>query len=291
MDHIVITKSVAKEYGINIAIILSNFAFWDSINKANKSEYHLRDGRYWIYYSHKSLAEHLEILTERQVQIAITKMLEEELIELSNVNYNQSKFDKTAWYSLTNKGLSFFVSPTQHNVTSKNTPEVTPTQHNVTTIPDGNHRETSNGNHLAAPAHGNVNAIPASPNIRPNLKIKISDDIREAAHFAWLDLISQKQMEFTEFELMAIKAYSYSKPNLPMHEIESNLYLLDKWSLEGLDIENSLRQSLSTRSLIKPTMRIEYDSRKNRIYNIEDINRIRKNQIERDKTQKSENPK
>ena len=76
-----------------------------------------------------------------------------------------------------------------------------------------------------------------------------------------------------------------------MHEIESNLYLLDKWSLEGLDIENSLRQSLSTRSLIKPTMRIEYDSRKNRIYNIEDINRIRKNQIERDKTQKSENPK
>jgi hypothetical protein len=38
-------------------------------------------------------------------------------------------------------------------------------------------------------------------------------------------------------------------------------------------------------------MRIEYDSRKNRIYNIEDINRIRKNQIERDKTQKSENPK
>lgn len=285
MDHIVINKTVAKEYGINISIILNNFAFWDSINKANKSDYHLRDGRYWIYYSHKSLAEHLEILTERQVQVAITKMLDEGLIELSTVNYNQSKFDKTAWYSLTEKGLSFFVSPTQLNVTSKHTPEVTPTQHNVTTIPDGNHRENTNGNHLAAPAHGNVNAVPASPNIRPNLKIKISDDIRDSAYTAWLEIINRKKMEFTEYEMMAIKAYAYSKPNLPMHEIESNLYLLDKWLYEGKDVEDSLRQSLSTRSLIKPGLRVAFDSKNNRILSVETLNVVRQNQLAREKSQ------
>lgn len=285
MDHIVINKTVAKEYGINISIILNNFVFWDSINKANKSDYHLRDGKYWIYYSHKSLSEHLEILTERQVQVAITKMLEEGLIELSTVNYNQSKFDKTAWYSLTEKGLSFFVSPTQHNVTSKHTPEVTPTQHNVTTIPDGNHRENTNGNHLAAPAHGNVNAIPASPNIRPNLKIKISDDIRDSAYTAWLEIINRKKMEFTEYEMMAIKAYAYSKPNLPMHEIESNLYLLDKWLCEGKDVEDSLRQSLSTRSLIKPGLRVAFDSKNNRILSVETLNVVRQNQLAREKSQ------
>ena len=285
MDHIVINKTVAKEYGINISIILNNFVFWDSINKANKSDYHLRDGKYWIYYSHKSLSEHLEILTERQVQVAITKMLEEGLIELSTVNYNQSKFDKTAWYSLTEKGLSFFVSPTQHNVTSKHTPEVTPTQHNVTTIPDGNHRENTNGNHLAAPAHGNVNAIPASPNIRPNLKIKISDDIRDSAYTAWLEIINRKKMEFTEYEMMAIKAYAYSKPNLPMHEIESNLYLLDKWLYEGKDVEDSLRQSLSTRSLIKPGLRVAFDSKNNRILSVETLNVVRQNQLAREKVQ------
>lgn len=285
MDHIVINKTVAKEYGINISIILNNFVFWDSINKANKSDYHLRDGKYWIYYSHKSLSEHLEILTERQVQVAITKMLEEGLIELSTVNYNQSKFDKTAWYSLTEKGLSFFVSPTQHNVTSKHTPEVTPTQHNVTTIPDGNHRENTNGNHLAAPAHGNVNAVPASPNIRPNLKIKISDDIRDSAYTAWLEIINRKKMEFTEYELMAIKAYAYSKPNLPMHEIESNLYLLDKWLCEGKDVEDSLRQSLSTRSLIKPGLRVAFDSKNNRILSVETLNVVRQNQLAREKAQ------
>ncbi len=285
MDHIVINKTVAKEYGINISIILNNFVFWDSINKANKSDYHLRDGKYWIYYSHKSLSEHLEILTERQVQVAITKMLEEGLIELSTVNYNQSKFDKTAWYSLTEKGLSFFVSPTQHNVTSKHTPEVTPTQHNVTTIPDGNHRENTNGNHLAAPAHGNVNAVPASPNIRPNLKIKISDDIRDSAYTAWLEIINRKKMEFTQYEMMAIKAYAYSKPNLPMHEIESNLYLLDKWLYEGKDVEDSLRQSLSTRSLIKPGLRVAFDSKNNRILSVETLNVVRQNQLAREKSQ------
>ncbi len=285
MDHIVINKTVAKEYGINISIILNNFVFWDSINKANKSDYHLRDGKYWIYYSHKSLSEHLEILTERQVQVAITKMLEEGLIELSTVNYNQSKFDKTAWYSLTEKGLSFFVSPTQHNVTSKHTPEVTPTQHNVTTIPDGNHRENTNGNHLAAPAHGNVNAIPASPNIRPNFKIQVSDDVRDSAYTAWLEIINRKKMEFTEYELMAIKAYAYSKPNLPMHEIESNLYLLDKWLCEGKDVEDSLRQSLSTRSLIKPGLRVAFDSKNNRILSVETLNVVRQNQLAREKAQ------
>lgn len=289
MDHIVINKTVAKEYGINIAIILNNFVFWDSINKANKSNYHLRDGKYWIYYSYKSLAEHLEILTERQVQVAITKMLEEGLIELSTVNYNQSKFDKTAWYSLTEKALSFFARPTQQNVTSTLTPEVTPTQQNVTTIPDGNHRENTNGNHLAAPAHGNVNAIPASPNIRPNLKIKIPDDMREAAYTAWLEMIQQKNMQFTKYELMAIKAYAYSKPNKPMHEIESDLYLLEKWVLLGKDIEDSLRRSLTTRSLIEPRVRVETDAKNNRIYNIDTLNVIRQNQLDREKAQKSVN--
>lgn len=285
MDHIVIKKSVAKEYGINIAIILSNFAFWDSINKANKSEYHFRDGKYWIYYSHKSLAEHLDILSERQVQIAITKMLEEDLIELSTVNYNQSKFDKTAWYSLTKKGLSFFVDTTQHNVASKNTPEVTPTQHNVTPIPNGNHRENTNSNQFsAAPAHGNINSVPASPNIKPNFKSRTSDDMREIAWEAWQEMIKQKRIPFTEFELDAIKTYAYSKPTMPAFEIESNLKLLDKWALEGLDIENSIRQSLSTKALIRPTMRKEHDSKGNRIYHIEQLNNIRNHQINIEQT-------
>ena len=92
-------------------------------------------------------------------------------------------------------------------------------------------------------------------------------------------------MEFTEYEMMAIKAYAYSKPNLPMHEIESNLYLLDKWLYEGKDVEDSLRQSLSTRSLIKPGLRVAFDSKNNRILSVETLNVVRQNQLAREKSQ------
>ena len=137
-------------------------------------------------------------------------------------------------------------------------------------------------NFSAAPAHGNINATPASQNIKPNFKTKTSDDLREMAWLAWQETIKQKKIPFTEFELSAIKAYAYSKPTMPAYEIESNLVLLDKWTVEGLDIENSLRQSLSTKALIRPAMRIECDSRNNRIYSIEQLNNVRNNQIQRE---------
>lgn len=132
--------------------------------------------------------------------------------------------------------------------------------------------------------HGNVNAVPVPQNaVRPNLKINVSTDARELAHQAWLTMIATRKISFTKFELAAIKAYAYSKPHLPPHEIDSCISLLEKWALEGKDIEDCLRQSLSTRTLIKPTMRIEHDSRKNRIYDPEQLNFIRQQQINQEK--------
>ena len=68
-----------------------------------------------------------------------------------------------------------------------------------------------------------------------------------------------------------------------MHEIESDLYLLEKWVLLGKDIEDSLRRSLTTRSLIEPRVRVETDAKNNRIYNIDTLNVIRQNQLDREK--------
>lgn len=283
MDYIPVKVSVAKIYGINIAIILSNFSFWDKINKSNKSEYHFRNGKWWVYYSCKSLSETLEVLSERQCETALPKMIAAGLIEVAEDNYNRTKFDQTKWYSITEKGLSFFVPSIPQNVESTSHKSVDSIPQNVEPIPNSNHRENPNSNHFsAAPAHGNINATPASPNIRPNFKSRTSDDMREAAWSAWQETIKQKKIPFTEFELGAIKAYAYSKPTMQAFEIESNLTLLDKWAIEGLDIENSLRQSLSTKALIRPAMRIETDSRNNRIYGIEQLNNIRNSQIQRE---------
>jgi len=279
MDYLIINKTIARVYGINIALILNDFAYWDNINKSNRSEHHLRDGRYWVYYSHKSLAEHLEVISERQVQTAIEKMIAEGLIIVSDVNYNKTRFDKTSWYSLTEKALKFFANSKQQNVESRGHKMYPPKQHNVEPIPNNNPNDNHNNNHFSEPAKKPQADLPLQINTKPKVEVDMADGMRELAYRAWLDLIGKYGYKFTRHELRAIKSYAYSKPRLPMHEVDSALELLEKWALEGLDIENSLRQSLSTRALIRPTMRIEYDARKNRIYDIDQLNTMRHNQI------------
>lgn len=116
----------------------------------------------------------------------------------------------------------------------------------------------------------------------PGFTISFSETAQEAAWNAWLDCIEKNHYEFTYYELDAIKAYAYAKPNQPIHVIMSNLSLFDKWINEGLDIENALRQSLTTKAIIKPQMRIARDSVSNRIYNIDKLLAMRQNEIKQD---------
>lgn len=128
----------------------------------------------------------------------------------------------------------------------------------------------------------NVNATIPIVNSRPVRQRNMSDEMREMAFQNWLTIINEYGIKFTNYEILAIKSYAYSKPNLPIHEIESALYLLDKWVCDGKDIEDSLRQSLNTRSLIKPGLRVACDSKNNRIYDPTTLNIIRQNQLERE---------
>ena len=46
---------IAKEYGVDIAIVVSNIAFWLQKNKANGK--HIHDGKVWTYNSTKAFKE------------------------------------------------------------------------------------------------------------------------------------------------------------------------------------------------------------------------------------------
>lgn len=120
-------------------------------------------------------------------------------------------------------------------------------------------------------------------NLITNGRTKMCDEMRDMAYQQWLDIIEDNELEFTEMELDAIEAYAKSKPSMPVHIIKSNLSLLIKWAQEGKDIEDSLRQSHSTKSLIKPGMRMEVDARKNRIYDVAQLVHIRDRQIKSEK--------
>lgn len=95
---------VAMEYGVNCAIILQNLYYWVEKNRAN--EKHFYDGMYWTYNSVKAFEELFPYLSSKQIRSALNKLIDEGIIV--DGNYNDSAYDRTKWYAVTEKGMCFF---------------------------------------------------------------------------------------------------------------------------------------------------------------------------------------
>ena len=93
---------LAKEYGILEAILLDNFCFWTSKNVANGV--HIHDGHVWTYNSVKAFAEMMPYASPKQIRSALSHLETDGLIITGN--FNKSHYDRTKWYSLTDKALS-----------------------------------------------------------------------------------------------------------------------------------------------------------------------------------------
>jgi len=91
---------IAKEYGIQCAIILKNIYFWIEKNKANDK--HLHDGKYWTYNSIKAMTELFPYMSKNTINRALSKLEEEGLIITGN--FNGIAYDRTKWYALTDLG-------------------------------------------------------------------------------------------------------------------------------------------------------------------------------------------
>lgn len=93
---------IAQKYGLLESILLQNIYFWIEKNRANNT--HFYDGRYWTYNSNKAFAEIFPYVSEKQIRTALDKLRKENI--LITGNYNKIGFDKTLWYSITDKGYS-----------------------------------------------------------------------------------------------------------------------------------------------------------------------------------------
>lgn len=87
---------LAREFGVNAAILFNNICFWISKNRANGKNFF--DGDYWTYNSKRAFAELFPYMSERQVGSALQKLVEARMIKTGN--YNEDKRDKTTWYAL-----------------------------------------------------------------------------------------------------------------------------------------------------------------------------------------------
>jgi hypothetical protein len=93
---------IAMKYGVNAAILLENLGYWIKQNEANETNYF--DGCYWTFNSRRAYAELFPYMSERQINTAFQKLIDDGLVITGN--YNKIAYDRTLWYALTQKGKS-----------------------------------------------------------------------------------------------------------------------------------------------------------------------------------------
>ena len=85
---------IAKDVGVNAAILYDNIQWWCIKNRANDKNFY--DGEYWTYNSVKAWAELLPYLGKKQIENALKKL--EEFGYIGVGNHNSSAYDRTKWY-------------------------------------------------------------------------------------------------------------------------------------------------------------------------------------------------
>ena len=101
---------LAKRYGILEAVLLDNFCFWTVKNAAN--EVHIYEGRVWVYNSIKAFCEMFPYASQKQIRSALAHLENEGLIVAGN--FNESAYDRTKWYALTDDALSICPTGQMH---------------------------------------------------------------------------------------------------------------------------------------------------------------------------------
>jgi len=86
---------IAKNIGVEEAIMYSNIEFWCEKNKANNK--HLHGGCYWTYNSKTAFSKLFPFWTEDQIKRILKNLKNKKYIK--SANYNKSKYDRTLWYS------------------------------------------------------------------------------------------------------------------------------------------------------------------------------------------------
>lgn len=99
---IVGNKALARELGLNEALILQQINYWIEINKKSGNNYY--EGRYWTYNSIRAWQENdFDYMSIDTVKRTFAKL--EKLNYLLVGNFNKDPRDKTKWYTINEEKL------------------------------------------------------------------------------------------------------------------------------------------------------------------------------------------
>ena len=99
---ILANKTLAREIGLNEALVLQQINYWIEINKRSGNNYF--EGRYWTYNSIRAWHENdFDYMSIDTVKRTFSKL--EKMGYLIVGNFNKDPRDKTKWYSINDKKL------------------------------------------------------------------------------------------------------------------------------------------------------------------------------------------
>ena len=128
--------------GVDGAIMLENIHYWVSFNKANNNNFY--DGEYWTYNSKKAFSELFPFWSEKQVRRILDNLIKDGYLKKGN--YNKVGYDKTLWYTLTEKGWELWNFNIGPNGQMEQPKQANRTDQMVQPIPDNKPYNKTNNN-------------------------------------------------------------------------------------------------------------------------------------------------
>lgn len=101
ITHSFDTGVALKTKSLEAAIIYNHLDYWLRHNALTGQNF--RDGKIWVYLSHKQISQYFGYMSIQQVQRALEKLLECGLIVKGN--FNKNPFDRTTWYTYSDENL------------------------------------------------------------------------------------------------------------------------------------------------------------------------------------------
>lgn len=93
---------VAKEYGIEAAIIIHALYQWIRVNAANERSW--IDGRYWVDNTRQALIELFDFMNDRKLLRLMNNLVAKGV--LTKAHHNKNQFDRSLWFAFTDEGMA-----------------------------------------------------------------------------------------------------------------------------------------------------------------------------------------
>lgn len=234
---------VAKQFGIEEAIILNNIYFWVYKNKTNNKNYY--DGNYWTYNSKKAYKEQFPYMAENRIKTALSNLRKYKMIITGN--YNKYKYDKTLWYSITEYGCSILGYETLGNTDwLKSTNGIKSNQpiDKIISTDGCNYNQPMDKLDSSIALDEIIEPIPYNKPYNKNIyKNHIIKDInkfvkdKEIINSINNNIDIQKEIYDLEIEYNGSMPKDIIELNLWQYNFETRVYLLEKYAIESLKDE------------------------------------------------------